>query len=128
GGRAAFEARYPEAGWIAGRVWPFAGTVRVLQVWDGPAGTRAAVEVDGPDPARVAFRTFVFPGWRGYVDGRPAPLRTPPVDAETGLGFGFAVVDVPPGTHTVELALGSTPWRTAGTLLALAGAALLAVL
>ena len=128
GSRAAFEARYPEAGWIAGRVWPFAGTVRVLQVWDGPAGTRAAVEVDGPDPARVAFRTFVFPGWRGYVDGRPAPLRTPPVDAETGLGFGFAVVDVPPGTHTVELALGSTPWRTAGTLLALAGAALLAVL
>jgi hypothetical protein len=122
GSRDAYERRFPGGGWIAGRLWPYAGTVRVRQVWDAPTSTRAEVEASGGEPAEVGFRTLVFPGWRAYVDGRRVQLEMPPVDPVARLGYGFAVVTVPPGAHTVELALGSTPWRTAGAVLAIAGA------
>ena len=91
-------ARFPGGGWIAGRVWPYTGEVRVRQVWDAPARTRGrgAGRRASARP-EVAFHTLAFPGWRAYVDGRRAPYRTPPVDRATRLGHGFVVVDVPPG-------------------------------
>jgi hypothetical protein len=119
--KGAFEARYPSGGWIAGRVWPLDPAVEVHQVWDRPTWTAARVAVAGDAAARVGFRTFVFPGWRAYVDGRPVALAPAPFDDGVGLGHGFAVVTVPPGEHDVQIALGSTAPRTAGALLAVAG-------
>ncbi|HEX2033725.1 MAG TPA: hypothetical protein VHS99_06050 [Chloroflexota bacterium] len=119
--RLAFESRYPSAGWIAGRVWPLDPAMEVRQVWEAPTWTAARVAVDGSAPAEVAFRTLVFPGWRAYVDGRPVPLRPAPYDPTVGLGHGFAIVSVPPGEHDVQLALGSTFWRTSGALVTIAG-------
>ena len=121
GSREAYEGPFPSGGWIAGRVWPYSGEVRVRQVRDAPARTVAEVQVGGSAPAEVAFHTLAFPGWRVYVDGRRAPYRTPPVDRATRLGHGFVVVDVPPGAHTVELALGSTLWRSVGAVVSIAG-------
>jgi hypothetical protein len=121
GSREAYEGPFPSGGWIAGRVWPYSGEVRVRRVRDAPARTVAEVQVGGSAPAEVAFRTLAFPGWRAYVDGRRAPYRTPPVDRATRLGHGFVVVDVPPGAHTVELALGSTLWRSVGAVVSIAG-------
>ena len=119
--KGAFESRYPSGGWIAGRVWPLDSAVEVRQVWDRPTWTATRVSVSGDAPARVAFRTLVFPGWRAYVDGHPVALQPAPYDDLVGLGHGFAVVSVPPGEHDVQIALGATAPRTAGALLALAG-------
>ncbi|HEX2513905.1 MAG TPA: hypothetical protein VH257_04315, partial [Chloroflexota bacterium] len=115
--KVAYEALYPPGGWVAGRVWPVSEGVEVRQVWDTPQWTAAQVEVGGAAPAEVAFRTLVFPGWRAYVDGRPAPLHAAPYDHTVALGHGFAIVTVPPGVHDVQLALGPTTTEIAGTLL-----------
>ncbi|MGH2368480.1 MAG: 6-pyruvoyl-tetrahydropterin synthase-related protein, partial [Chloroflexota bacterium] len=121
GGKTAYEAPFPSGGWIAGRVWPYAGEVDVQQVWETPSWTEARVDVAGSAPAEVAFRTLVFPGWRAYVDGWPSSLRPAPFDPASGIGHGFAIVSVPPGEHRVQLALGPTVWRVLGTLLSIAG-------
>ncbi|HEX2514161.1 MAG TPA: hypothetical protein VH257_05595, partial [Chloroflexota bacterium] len=118
--KVAYEALYPPGGWVAGRVWPVSEGVEVRQVWDTPQWTAAQVEVGGVASAEVAFRTLVFPGWRAYVDGRPAPLRAAPYDPTVALGHGFAIVTVPPGVHDVQLALGPTTTEIAGTLLSIA--------
>jgi hypothetical protein len=113
--RKAFEAPYPSGGWIAGRVWPYWGNIHVEQVWETPQWTQARVSVSGGQPAELAFRTFLFPGWRAYVDGVVAPVRPAPFDPGLHLGHGFAIVQVPPGEHDVQLAFGSTMWRSLGT-------------
>jgi hypothetical protein len=128
GGRASYESVFPEAGWIAGRVWPYSGSLQVLRVSGDISWTEADVAVEGMQPAELAFHTTVFPGWRAYVDGRPAAMRPAPFDPDAHVGYGFAIVPVPPGRHRVQLAFGSTFWRTLGFCVSLAGVAALALL
>jgi hypothetical protein len=117
----AYESVYPSGGWVAGRVWPFSPAVDVRQVWDTPTSTVARVAVAGDAPAELAFRTLVFPGWRAYLDGRPATMRAAPYDAGVSVGHGFAIVAVPPGEHDVQLTYGPTFPHTMGTLLTIVG-------
>ncbi len=128
GGRASYESAFPEAGWIAGRVWPYSGSLEVRRVSGGVTWTEAEIAVEGMQPAELAFHTTVFPGWRAYVDGHPAAMRPAPFDPEAHVGYGFAIVSVPPGRHRVQLVFGSTFWRTLGFFVSLAGAAALALL
>ena len=121
GGKPAYERAFPEAGWVAGRVWPYGGEVQIQQVWDTPTWTEAKVAV-AEAPAQVAFRTLVFPGWRAFLDGKPAPLATAPYDPAVQLGHGFAIVAVPPGEHIVRLAFGPTVARLLGGALSIVGA------
>jgi len=69
----------------------------------GPTEERWQVEIASPQ-ASLAFHTCYFPGWRGYVDGRP--VETTPVE-----GLGYIGLTVPQGSHQVVLRLERTPLR-----------------
>lgn len=96
-----------------------------------PAGTqilsatyhilRANLTLDLPQPARVIYKQFYFPGWRVQVDGKPvASVITAP--------YGLLGIDVPAGAHRVEIRPGTTPLRAAGTALSMmAGVGLIAI-
>jgi len=74
-------------------------------------------QVETAEPLTLRLHQFYQPGWRAAVDGRPAALYA------TG-ELGLATVDLPPGTHQVEIAFGATPARVAGLLLTLLAAAI----
>ncbi|MFQ5576519.1 MAG: 6-pyruvoyl-tetrahydropterin synthase-related protein [Anaerolineae bacterium] len=78
---------------------------------------------DSPQPFTARFFTFYFPGWKATLDGEPVDIQTEP---DTGL----MTVLLPAGNHTLRLAFGDTPLRSAAaaaSLLALAGAVLFSV-
>ncbi len=62
---------------------------------------------------RVVFPLNAWPGWRAWIDGRPAAWR-----AEKG--SGRLAIEVPAGEHEVELRLGETPLRRFANGLSLA--------
>jgi hypothetical protein len=66
--------------------------------------------------ARVAFSTLYYPGWRAMVDGRRSQIQALS-------GSGLIELDIPEGSHVVELELGRTPLRWAADLLSLASLA-----
>lgn len=76
----------------------------------GPTHDRFHVESSTAFVLRLF--TFHFPGWRATIDGAE-------VSIERGRPEGFITVQVPPGTHTVQVRLGAlaTPARAAGTLI-----------
>jgi hypothetical protein len=80
----------------------------------GPTEERWLVEVTSPQ-ASLAFYTYYFPGWQGYVDGRP--VETSPVE-----GLGYIGLSVPQGSHQVTLRLERTPLRAWAEGLSLAAA------
>src|SRR5207244_7942268 len=69
-------------------------------------------DVHATTPASLAFHQLAFPGWRAFVDGRPAPARAATISSPIPASLGFLVVDVPPGSHGVEVRFGSTRLRT----------------
>jgi uncharacterized membrane protein YfhO len=75
----------------------------VISEWEAPSATGAQVEVTRTLP--VTFRAAVswHPGWHAAVDGLAVPVQrlTPDI-----LG-----VDVPPGSHQIELRF-RRPWWT----------------
>ncbi len=84
------------------------GEVETLRV----GGASVTARVTGSEPATVLFYTYDFPGWRATVDGQPVPHRPEPP-------YGLIAVDVPPGVHEVAIRHGTTPARTAGTIVSL---------
>jgi hypothetical protein len=91
---------------------PGGGSVRVVELF----ADRARFEVDLDGPGFVVSVDSWAPGWRAFVDGRPADvLRANAV---------FRAVAVPAGRHTVETLY--RPW-TALVGLTLSGLALLLV-
>ncbi|MCJ7737355.1 MAG: hypothetical protein MUQ10_08600, partial [Anaerolineae bacterium] len=73
---------------------------------------RQTWEVDG-DGGTIAFPLLYWPGWRGYVDNQP-------VDVEPVQGSGYLSLDVPAGTHLVDLRLERTWVRTVAECLSFA--------
>ena len=69
----------------------------------GPTDEHWQVDVASPQAA-LAFYTYYFPGWQGYVDGQP--VATGPVDS-----LGYIGLTVPQGSHQVILRLQRTPLR-----------------
>ncbi len=76
---------------------------------------RWQVEVSSGE-ARVAFYTLYYPGWRASIDGQRSQIRALP-------SSGLIELDVPEGSHFVELELGRTPLQWAADLLSLASLA-----
>jgi hypothetical protein len=102
------------------RLGILSGEGEVLRHYSG--GHRFGGEVRMITGGRVQIRLYDFPGWQVRVNGeRVAHQLSPP--------YGLMEVELPPGQHTIDVVMGSTPVRTAGmalsglTLLALAGLA-----
>jgi hypothetical protein len=128
-GNQVFDRLYPPASWLAGSLITYAGRAQVLQLRGAGIHQWAVVET-GPEGATIAWHQLDFPGWMSYLDGRLAAHYVPPYHPDEDSTFGFILVDVPPGRHTVELVFGTTPARMVGnglTALSLMAAALLAV-
>lgn len=81
--------------------------------------TRREFEVAADAPARVALRTYFFPGWRA-VDVTAAAV---PLNAVPEPGTGRIAVDVPAGVRRVLVRFGTTPPRVAGGIVSLLAAA-----
>ncbi len=109
-----------EAGWQAGLVRLLGGRAAVVSIERAPDWIGATVEAE--TPAQVAFHQLLFPGWRAFVDGRPAAVGPVPYDERLQAWLGYMVVPVPAGTHRVEVRFGPTPVRLAASLVS-AGAA-----
>jgi len=80
-------------------------------VAQGPTKERWLVDIASPQ-ASLAFHTYYFPGWQGYVDGRP--VETQPIK-----GLGYIGLAVSQGPHQVLLRLERTPPRAFGEGLSL---------
>jgi hypothetical protein len=113
-----YEDAYPQASWQAGLVRLLAGRAAVEGIASQP--DRIVAEVDAETPATLAVHQLLFPGWRGYVDGRPVELRPAETVVSVPVTLGFIVLDVPTGHHEVEVRFGSTPTRTLANALSAA--------
>ncbi len=127
-----YEDAYPQAGWQAGLARVINGQAAIEALWSRPHWIVAQVEA--PEAATIGFHQLVFPGWRAFIDGQPASLRPAEITLVPGgteaappepvaISLGFIVVDVPPGTHRVEVRLGPTPAQLAGIAVSSAAAA-----
>lgn len=74
--------------------------------------------VTTPKPFLLRLYLFYFPGWRAYVDGIETPIEI--ADPE-----GFVTLQVPEGSHEVEVRFGTTPARSWGWVLSALGLAML---
>ena len=73
---------------------------------------REQYHLELPSDVTLSFRHFFFPGWRATLDERPIPIRvTNP--------HGLISIDVPAGTHTLDLYFGPTPVRRIAVTLSL---------
>lgn len=75
------------------------------------------LKVDSGVYSTVRTRTFNFPGWTAYLDGRRTGLRSEE-------GSGAMLVDVPPGVHQLRLVFEDTPARSAGKIISAVSLAL----
>lgn len=83
--------------------------------------TSADLTVKAAETTPLAFDWFYLPHWQITLDGQPAEPQPNPVD-------GRLSVTVPPGTHTLSLALMPSPTQQTATLIsygALAGLVIL---
>jgi hypothetical protein len=87
----------------APRLKTLRGQASGLQLWQQGAAQAWTVTASG-GPATVAVPTNDWPGWTASVDGQAVPLHAAD-------GLGWITLDVPAGTHTLTLQLGSTPTR-----------------
>jgi hypothetical protein len=124
-GRSVFERLYPEREWVGGLFQPLGGDLRFLGWEQAPLKLSVRVANDSDQPGRLGVRQFRFPGWRAWVDGRRTAVDVAPYIPEQQASLGFIVVEVPPGEHVINVALGPTPPRLAGMGLALLAAAAL---
>lgn len=76
--------------------------------------TRWRLEVRSARESTVALDVFYFPTWRASVDGVTAAARP-------ATGLGLLAVDVPPGTHVVEVRQEPTRLQRVADLASAAG-------
>ena len=90
--------------------------LRIAQIESGP--TRYDFTVTSEQPTELEIFLFYFPGWRGWVDDEQVEIG--PVGEH-----GFIGINVPAGTHRVDLRYGSTFPRQLGLLTSIACALIL---
>ncbi len=83
------------------------GTGKVLRHDSAGASAGGVVQMETNGTTRI--NVYYFPGWQVRVNGER-------VDYRISQPLGLLEVDVPPGEHVIEARMGSTPVRTAGTL------------
>jgi hypothetical protein len=118
--RDALERLYPEADWLGGLLYPLDGELRWLSWRVEPHRLTVRVANDAPTPARIGLRQSLFPGWRAWLDGQPAPIGVAAYVEEQQVWPGFMTFEVPPGEHTLAVAFGPTPVRLAAIAITLA--------
>lgn len=76
----------------------------------------ARLRIETPVAFQAAYKQLYFPGWRVEVDGRAVPVtaRAP---------YGLLGFEIPPGEHEIIVRPTTTPMRTAGTAITMAGVA-----
>ena len=127
-GNQVFDRQYPPGSWVGSTALVYAGSARITELRRDGLRMETVVDVEG-DGATVAFHQLSFPGWRGYVDGKLAPIRVPPYDPAEDARLGFHLVDVPAGRHVVTVIFGSTlPRITGDAITAATGIAILVIL
>jgi hypothetical protein len=127
-GNQVFGRQYPPGSWVGSTALVYAGSARITELRRDGLRMETVVDVEG-DGATVAFHQLSFPGWRGYVDGKLAPIRVPPYDPAEDARLGFHLVDVPGGRHVVTVIFGSTlPRITGDAITAVTGIAILVIL
>jgi len=62
------------------------------------------VEIAADQSISLRIRTFNFPGWKAYVDGKQTEIKTEE-------GAGAMLVDIPQGEHKLVLKFEDTPVR-----------------
>ncbi|MCP4539320.1 MAG: hypothetical protein GY832_19465 [Chloroflexi bacterium] len=82
----------------------------IIEADYGPNQARIIVET--PSAFRARYLAFYFPGWRVWIDDEPVQVTA--TDPE-----GLITFDVPAGNHTISVRFGSTPIRTAGTIVSI---------
>jgi hypothetical protein len=120
-----YERLFPEASWTAGRLMVWHGEAAVHTVQGGALWTTARITVPGEAGAVLAFHQLAFPGWRAWIDGRPAALEPAPWIEAQAIRPGFLLLSVPPGSHEVTIRFGPDGTRLGGSIISLA--ALLAI-
>ena len=126
-GNQVFDRQYPPGSWVGSTALVYAGSARITELRRDGLRMETVVDVEG-DGATVAFHQLSFPGWRGYVDGKLAPIRVPPYDPAEDARLGFHLVDVPAGRHVVTVIFGSTlPRITGDAITAVTGISILFV-
>lgn len=93
---------------------------QTLRAWrqDSPGDAADIVaEVEATAPTTFMFRESWHPRWHAYLDGKEVAVRRVTPD--------FPAVDVPPGTHVIQLRF-ERPWWAQAAWLAWPGIALLA--
>ena len=83
------------------------GSGEIISQYSRGSSAGGVVRVDGPAIVRVHL--YYFPGWEARVDGQV-------VEARVSDPHGLIEVDVPAGEHHIDLHMGSTPPRRAGTI------------
>jgi hypothetical protein len=79
-------------------------------------GHRFGGEVTMQTPGVVQIRVYAFPGWQVHIDDEPVEYRISQPHA-------LMEVDVPAGSHRIDVRMGSTPIRATG--IAISGLVLL---
>jgi hypothetical protein len=72
------------------------------------------LRVSAPSPVKLQLRTFAYPGWEVRIDGDPVPVHA----ADP---LHVIEVEVPAGTHRVDVEFERTPDRVVGALLSAIG-------
>lgn len=70
-------------------------------------------QVFSAEAHQIRLRTFYFPGWNAYVDGKPTAISLDPK-------VGSILIQVPPGKHEVNIKFELTPIRKAATYISIA--------
>lgn len=94
--------------WTAGQV--------VQTAWQTRPGYDRYV-LQAAQPATLTYQTFYFPGWQATLDGQPIPLGISSPD-------GLIQLDLPAGSHVLEIAFHNTVLRTVSWFISGAGLAL----
>jgi len=93
------------------------GSGEILSQYSRGSSAGGVVRVDGASTIRIHL--YYFPGWQVRVDGQL-------MDARVSDPHGLIEVDVPAGEHHIDVRMGSTPPRRAGTMTSWATLMLLA--
>ncbi len=83
---------------------------RILEASD--TGLSAELVLESDAPVQVLYRAFYFPGWQARLDGQLVGLSVAPP-------LGLMAVNVPAGHHALAVRFGSTPLRSASTMVSL---------
>ena len=97
---------YDEDGWLT-RLAIIEGSGEIISQYSRGSSAGGVVRVDGPATLRIHL--YYFPGWQVRVDGEV-------VESRVSDPHGLIEVDVPAGEHRIDVTMGSTPPRRAGTI------------